>query len=196
MKSDLRKQTIMPHKMPWFLGRWMGRVHADYDRENDNADSLEDRKTQFSNVGLSRLHATILQFVKPGFCKLIETVILNAVQCYKEPRRLLTFESFDDALTFSTPESERFKILLHGAQDEPRSNEIDVRKYGCFFCVEARAINSRKELVAVLPNGSFASTNGGFAAFGFPDVFVWTLVSVLYFLDFLFYSSVFCYLSY
>jgi hypothetical protein len=186
----------MVHRMPKFINTWTRRIYADYDRDNDNADSLEDRKTQFSNVGLSRLHAVILQFVIPGYCKLIETVILNAVNCYKEPRRLLTFESFDNALTFSTAESERFKILLHGTQDEPRSNEIDAGKYGCFFCVEARAINTRKELVAVLPNGSFASTHGGFAAFGFPDVYIWTLVSATCFLDFLVYSSVLCYLSY
>ena len=177
MKSDLRTQTVMVHRMPKFINSWIRRISADYDRDNDNADTLEDRKTEFSNVGLSRLHAVILQFVNPEFYKLFETVILNAVNCYKEPRRLLTLDNFDNVLAFSTPESKRFKVLLYGAQDEPRSNEIDAKKYGFFFCVEARAINTRKELVAVLPNGSFASTNGGFAAYGFPDVYIWTLVS-------------------
>lgn len=188
MKSDLRKNTVMVHKMPTFLNNWILRIHAEYDRDNDNVKSLEYRKSQFLNVGLSRLHTVLRHLVKSGFCKLIETAVLDAVTGYKQPRRLVTLENFDNALTFSTPESERFKILLHGAQGEPRSNEIDARKYGYFFCVEPRAIDTRKELVAVLPNGSFASTHGGFAAFGFPDVYIWTLVSSPCFRDFQFYS--------
>ncbi len=178
IKSYIGPLAVPVHFMPDLMDKWH-ETKLSQRRHKDAANFTQsdaDNSKLLKDIGCSAIHLSLQLYAAPVAQRVICSDILESQRCFE----VTSIDTISDYLQFWTklnnePNAFRFHLLL-----KMLCNNFDVgadlSKVGRLFWVSPLGETHRPQCVLVLPNGSFASSSGNFAAYGRPDIYCWAVI--------------------
>ncbi len=132
------------------------------------------------DVGCEDIHSQLVTCIRPSCMSTFPNLITKSNSMLQTPKPLTSdvelTATFGRMIAYHGSNGARFiqmtKIILAGI-------EFNDFQAGKFYLVEPRIITKevKPTVIHVASNGSFSSSSGLFAIFGYPDIYCWKLVN-------------------
>ncbi len=177
IKSHIGSFPVPVHLMPNLVDKWNCKQAQRRRKEVTNFTQTDaDNSKLLKDIGCSTIHLSLQLFATPVARRVICCDILKSQRCFE----VTTIDSIPDYLRYweklnNEPNAFRFHLLLKMLSNN-FEEKVDMNTVGRLFWVCPLGDTHKPGCVLVLPNGSFASTSGMFAAYGRPDILCWAVV--------------------